>query len=120
MYPIHQRLASNLRRGRCLLAGDAAPVNNVICGLGLSTCLLESVALSDTLTLILKDGKPGNPILIMSSDEQRQFFQFFVDPVASWEQTRIQAGEQDDWFVRCLSDISSPSFARWIEMMESF
>ncbi|KAK1707640.1 FAD-binding monooxygenase [Colletotrichum lupini] len=119
-YTIHQRLASNLRRGRCLLAGDAAHVNNVIGGLGLSNCLMESVALSDALILILKEGKPVDPVLTMYSDERRQVFQFFIDPVSSWSKLRIQAGEQDDWFFRCLSDTSSPSFARWVDMMENF
>ncbi|KAL2884138.1 hypothetical protein SGCOL_000075 [Colletotrichum sp. CLE4] len=119
-YTIHQRLASNLRRGRCLLAGDAAHVNNVIGGLGLSNCLMESVALSDALILVLKEGKPVDPILTMYSDERRQVFQFFIDPVSSWSKLRIQAGEQDDWFFRCLSDTSSPSFARWVDMMENF
>ncbi|KAL0764909.1 hypothetical protein CaCOL14_012715 [Colletotrichum acutatum] len=56
----------------------------------------------------------------MYSDERRQVFQFFIDPVSSWSKLRIQAGEQDDWFFRCLSDTSSPSFARWVDMMENF
>lgn len=33
VYRIHQRLATTLRRGRCLLVGDAAHVNNVSIGL---------------------------------------------------------------------------------------
>ncbi|KAJ0319576.1 hypothetical protein Brms1b_003731 [Colletotrichum noveboracense] len=83
-YTIHQRLASKLRHGRCLLAGDAAHVNNVIGGLGLSNCLMEAVALSDALILVLKEGKPVDPVLTMYSDERRQVFQFFIDPVSSW------------------------------------
>ncbi|KAF0324293.1 FAD binding domain protein [Colletotrichum asianum] len=119
-YTIHQRLASKLRHGRCLLAGDAAHVNNVIGGLGLSNCLMEAVALSDALILVLKEGKPVDPVLTMYSDERRQVFQFFIDPVSSWSKLRIQAGEHDDWFFRCLKDPSSPAFGRWIDMMENF
>ncbi|OHE98064.1 hypothetical protein CORC01_06578 [Colletotrichum orchidophilum] len=119
-YTIHQRLASKLRHGRCLLAGDAVHVNNVIGGLGLSNCLMEAVALSDALILVLEEGKPANPVLTMHSDERRQVFQFFIDPVSSWSKLRIQAGEHDDWFFRCLKDTSSAAFERWIDMMENF
>ncbi|KAJ2995399.1 hypothetical protein NUW58_g1282 [Xylaria curta] len=82
------RLAANFRKGRCLLAGDAAHVNNVIGGLGLSNCLLDSVALSDALIMILREGKPMDPLLTMYSDERRQVFQFFIDPVSSWVSSR--------------------------------
>ncbi|GAP84929.1 putative FAD binding domain protein [Rosellinia necatrix] len=120
IYTVHQRLAANLKKGRCLLAGDAAHVNNVIGGLGLSNCLLDSVALSDALVMILREGKPADPVLTMYSDERRQVFQFFVDPVSSWSKLRIQSGEADDWFFRSLNDTSSPSFARYIDTLENF
>ncbi|KAI1380138.1 FAD/NAD(P)-binding domain-containing protein [Hypoxylon crocopeplum] len=119
-YTVHQRLAANFKKGRCLLAGDAAHVNNVIGGLGLSNCLLDSVALSDALIMILREGKPVDPVLTMYSDERRQVFQFFVDPVSTWSKLRIQSGELDDWFFRCLSDTSSPSFARYMDTLENF
>ncbi|KAI9155765.1 O-methyltransferase sol2 [Paramyrothecium foliicola] len=83
-YTVHQRLAANLKKGRCLLAGDAAHINNVIGGLGLSNSLLDSVALSEALVMILREGKPVNPLLTMYSDERRQVFQFFIDPVSTW------------------------------------
>ncbi|KAI8947825.1 FAD-binding monooxygenase [Xylaria longipes] len=83
-YTVHQRLAANLKKGKCLLAGDAAHVNNVIGGLGLSNSLLDSVALSDALIMVLREGKPADPVLTMYSDERRQVFQFFIDPVSSW------------------------------------
>ncbi|RYC65174.1 hypothetical protein CHU98_g1041 [Xylaria longipes] len=118
-YTVHQRLAANLKKGRCLLAGDAAHVNNVIGGLGLSNSLLDSVALSDALIMVLREGKPADPVLTMYSDERRQVFQFFIDPVSSWSKLRIQSGEADDWFFRCLNDTSSPSFARYIDTLEN-
>ncbi|KAI0965549.1 FAD/NAD(P)-binding domain-containing protein [Xylaria arbuscula] len=119
-YTVHQRLAANLTKGRCLLVGDAAHVNNVIGGLGLSNGLLGSVALSDALIMILREGKPAGPVLTMYSDERRQVFQFFIDPVSSWSKLRIQSGELDDWFFRCLNDTSSPAFAKYIETLENF
>ncbi|KAI1156358.1 FAD/NAD(P)-binding domain-containing protein [Nemania diffusa] len=119
-YTVHQRLAANLKKGRCLLAGDAAHVNNVIGGLGLSNGLLGSVALSDALIMVLREGKPADPVLTMYSDERRQVFQFFIDPVSSWSKLRIQSGEVDDWFFRCLNDTSTPSFARYIDTLENF
>ncbi|KAI1812319.1 FAD/NAD(P)-binding domain-containing protein [Poronia punctata] len=119
-YTVHQRLAANFRKGRCLLVGDAAHINNVIGGLGLSNCLLDVVALSEALIMTMREGKPVDPLLTMYSDERRQVFQFFVDPVSTWSKLRIQSGNLDDWFFRCLADTSSESFKRYIDTLEHF
>lgn len=42
------------------------------------------MALSDALIMVLREGKPADPVLTMYSDERRQVFQFFIDPVSSW------------------------------------
>ncbi|PNS21650.1 rRNA bioproteinsis protein rrp5 [Sphaceloma murrayae] len=118
-YTIHQRLAATLKRGRCLLLGDAAHLNNVIGGLGLSNCLLDAVSLSDALILTLREGKPSDAVLNMYSDERRQVFQFFIDPVSSWSKLRVQSGETDDWFFRALNDTSSPAFANYINTLQN-
>ncbi|KAF4554407.1 FAD-dependent monooxygenase-like protein 4 [Elsinoe fawcettii] len=118
-YTVHQRLAATLKRGRCLLLGDAAHLNNVIGGLGLSNCLLDAVSLSDALILTLKEGKPADAVLTMYSDERRQVFQFFVDPVSSWSKLRIQSGDTNDWFFRALKDTSSPAFANYLNTLQN-
>lgn len=119
-YTMHQRLASTLKRGRCLLAGDSAHVNTIIGGMGLSNCCLGAVALSDCLIMILNEGKPAEPMMKLYSDERRQAFQFLIDPVTSWNKLRLQANEPDDWLFSCVQDVYSPSYSRFLDLLQEY
>lgn len=49
LYKVHQRVAETFRKGRVLLAGDAAHVNNPIGGLGLNCGIHDAVELAERL-----------------------------------------------------------------------
>jgi 3-(3-hydroxy-phenyl)propionate hydroxylase len=49
IYRVHQRVASEWRRGRVLLAGDAAHLNNPLGGFGLNSGIQDAVNLADKL-----------------------------------------------------------------------
>ncbi len=49
LYQAHQRVAATFRKGRVLLAGDAAHVNNPIGGLGLNCGIHDGVELAERL-----------------------------------------------------------------------
>jgi 3-(3-hydroxy-phenyl)propionate hydroxylase len=49
LYKVHQRVAAAFRKGRVLLAGDAAHVNNPIGGLGLNCGIHDAVELAQCL-----------------------------------------------------------------------
>jgi 3-(3-hydroxy-phenyl)propionate hydroxylase len=53
LYVTHQRVAETFRKGRVLLAGDAAHVNNPIGGMGLNGGIQDAVNLSDKLVRVL-------------------------------------------------------------------
>lgn len=53
LYVTHQRVASNFRKGRVVLAGDSAHVNNPIGGMGLNGGLQDAANLSDKLSRVL-------------------------------------------------------------------
>jgi 3-(3-hydroxy-phenyl)propionate hydroxylase len=57
IYVTHQRVAATFRKGRALLAGDAAHVNNPIGGMGLNGGIQDAVNLSDKLIGVLLDGQ---------------------------------------------------------------
>jgi 3-(3-hydroxy-phenyl)propionate hydroxylase len=57
LYVTHQRVAATFRKGRVLLAGDAAHVNNPIGGMGLNGGIQDAVNLSDKLIGVLLDGQ---------------------------------------------------------------
>ena len=55
-YKMHQRCASSYRKGRVVLAGDAAHVTNPTGGFGLTTGLFDAYSLWPTLAAVLLDG----------------------------------------------------------------
>jgi 3-(3-hydroxy-phenyl)propionate hydroxylase len=69
IYHVHQRVASSFRRGRVLLAGDAAHVNNPLGGMGMNGGIQDAFNLADKLKAIL-DGANDN--LLDRYDRQRR------------------------------------------------
>jgi len=54
VYGVSQRVATTFRRGRILLAGDAAHVNNPIGGMGMNGGIHDAINLSDKLSALIK------------------------------------------------------------------
>jgi 3-(3-hydroxy-phenyl)propionate hydroxylase len=57
LYVTHQRVAGTFRKGRVVLAGDAAHVNNPIGGMGLNGGIQDAVNLAGKLTAVLLEGR---------------------------------------------------------------
>jgi 3-(3-hydroxy-phenyl)propionate hydroxylase len=57
IYRVHQRVAQTFRKGRALLAGDAAHVNNPIGGLGLNCGIHDAVELAQRLEAFCGSGR---------------------------------------------------------------
>ena len=53
LYTVHQRVAATFRKGRVLLAGDSAHVNNSIGGMGLNGGLQDAANLAEKLVRVL-------------------------------------------------------------------
>jgi len=56
LYKVHQRVAKEFRRGRVILAGDAAHINNPLGGMGMNGGVHDAFNLSDKLVEILNEG----------------------------------------------------------------
>ena len=56
LYKVHQRVAKEFRRGRVILAGDAAHINNPLGGMGMNGGVQDAFNLSDKLVDILTNG----------------------------------------------------------------
>ncbi|HEU4651385.1 MAG TPA: FAD-dependent monooxygenase [Croceibacterium sp.] len=69
-YKMHQRCAESFRKGRVLLAGDAAHVTNPTGGFGLTTGLFDAFALWPTLAAVILDG--ADPALLDTWAEERR------------------------------------------------
>jgi 2-polyprenyl-6-methoxyphenol hydroxylase-like FAD-dependent oxidoreductase len=55
-YRIHKRLASTYRKGRVLLAGDAAHLNSPSGGMGMNGGIHDAFSLTEKLIAVLEDG----------------------------------------------------------------
>lgn len=80
-YKMHQRCADAFRKGRAVLAGDAAHVTNPTGGFGLTTGLFDAFALWPTLAAVVLEGAdPG--LLDVWAEERRAIFLDKTDPQA--------------------------------------
>jgi 2-polyprenyl-6-methoxyphenol hydroxylase-like FAD-dependent oxidoreductase len=80
-YKMHQRCAASFRKGRALLAGDAAHVTNPTGGFGLTTGLFDAFALWPTLAAVVLEG--ADPALLDAwAEERRQIFLDKTSPQA--------------------------------------
>src|SRR5438552_1652944 len=53
LYAVHQRVAATFNKGRVLLAGDAAHVNNPIGGMGMNGGIHDAINLADKLARVM-------------------------------------------------------------------
>lgn len=58
IYAVHQRLATVFGRGRVLLAGDAAHINNPLGGMGMNSGIHDAEAAVDAIRYALEGGDP--------------------------------------------------------------
>jgi 3-(3-hydroxy-phenyl)propionate hydroxylase len=70
LYTVHQRVAVTYRRGRVLLVGDAAHVNNPLGGMGMNFGIHDSVSLSEKLASVLEGSAPDK--ILDLYDRQRR------------------------------------------------
>jgi len=70
IYRVHQRVASDWRHGRVLLAGDAAHLNNPLGGFGLNSGIHDAVSLADKLSKVWR-GEAGDSLLDLYVRQRR-------------------------------------------------
>ena len=71
IYTVHQRIASTYRKGRALLAGDAAHLNNPLGGMGLNGGIHDAVNLGGKLAKVWH-GEAGEEALDTYAEERRK------------------------------------------------
>ncbi len=81
-YRVHERCAPTFRLGRALLAGDAAHVCNPCGGMGLTTGVIDAMAVVDTLSAVIANRVPDG-VLDFYSQERRRVFLEVTSPLAS-------------------------------------
>ncbi len=70
VYPVSQRVAATFRKGRVLLAGDSAHVNNPIGGMGMNGGVHDGINLAEKLARVIH-GEAGDDLLDLYSRQRR-------------------------------------------------
>ena len=70
LYPVHQRVATAFRKGRVVLAGDSAHVNNPIGGMGMNSGIHDALNLAGKLIRIWR-GEAGEELLDQYDRQRR-------------------------------------------------
>jgi 3-(3-hydroxy-phenyl)propionate hydroxylase/6-hydroxy-3-succinoylpyridine 3-monooxygenase len=92
-YNMHQRTAATYRRGRVLLAGDAAHITNPTSGFGLMGGLYDSFALSEALAAVVH-GQASDEILDRYSEQRIRIYHEVISPISS-ESLRLVFNSSD-------------------------
>lgn len=90
LYTTHQRVAATFRKGRVLLAGDSAHVNNSIGGMGLNGGLQDAANVSEKLASVLMDNAPDS-LLDLYSMQRRTVSIEFVQEQSIANKKRLEA-----------------------------
>jgi 3-(3-hydroxy-phenyl)propionate hydroxylase len=94
LYVTHQRVAETFRKGRVLLAGDSAHVNNPIGGMGLNGGIQDAVNLSDKLARVILDGAPDS-LLDLYDLQRRTVAVEFVQEQSITNKNRLEARDPE-------------------------
>jgi len=71
-YRVHHRVADNFRKGRAVIAGDAAHIHSPVGGQGMNTGLGDAINLAWKLAAVLQ-GRAGEALLDTYQTERRAF-----------------------------------------------
>ena len=77
LYEVHQRVAQRFRRGRVILAGDSAHVNNPIGGMGMNSGIHDGLNLAEKLTSIWR-GEADQRLLDLYDRQRRPMAKKYV------------------------------------------
>lgn len=90
LYTIHQRVAGTFRKGRILLAGDSAHVNNSIGGMGLNGGLQDAANLAEKLASVILD-RASDRLLDLYDKQRRTVTNEFVQAQTIANKKRLEA-----------------------------
>jgi 3-(3-hydroxy-phenyl)propionate hydroxylase len=94
LYVTHQRVAETFRKGRVLLAGDAAHVNNPVGGMGLNGGIQDAVNLADKLLRIVRDAA-SERLLDLYNLQRRTVAIEFVQEQSIANKKRLEARDPE-------------------------
>lgn len=95
IYRVHQRVARQFRRGRVLLAGDSAHLNNPLGGFGMNSGVHDAWNLTGKLRAIINDAAAADPLLNRYERQRRTITQQFVQAQTISNKQMLEAAGAD-------------------------
>ncbi|WP_168176397.1 FAD-dependent monooxygenase [Novosphingobium sp. PC22D] len=94
VYNVHQRVASTFRKGRIMLIGDAAHVNNPLGGMGMNFGIHDAHNLAEKLAAVVK-GEADESILDRFSRQRRYAAQTFLQRMTIQNKRNLEERDPD-------------------------
>src|SRR5215471_64337 len=94
LYVTHQRVAETFRKGRVLLAGDSAHLNNPIGGMGLNGGIQDAANLAEKLSAVLLNKAP-DALLDLYSLQRRTVATEYVQEQSIANKKRLEARDPE-------------------------
>ncbi len=92
LYRVHQRVAETFRKGRILLAGDAAHANNPIGGMGLNGGIQDGINLVEKLAQVCRGA--SDSLLDLYDKQRRTITTEFVQQQSIANKKRLEASDE--------------------------
>eukprot|EP00922_Rhytidocystis_sp_ex-Travisia-forbesii_P005982 GHVS01008685.1.p1 GENE.GHVS01008685.1~~GHVS01008685.1.p1 ORF type:complete len:827 (+),score=151.73 GHVS01008685.1:78-2558(+) len=116
-YSVNCRVASDMKVGRCFIAGDAAHVHPPTYGQGMNTGIQDAYNLGWKLACVLK--KQAHPSLLESYNSERKQIAAEIVKLTSTPFFFLNTGKPDA-FTRCCLSTLAPLLTKWDAFIENF
>eukprot|EP00922_Rhytidocystis_sp_ex-Travisia-forbesii_P005993 GHVS01008700.1.p1 GENE.GHVS01008700.1~~GHVS01008700.1.p1 ORF type:complete len:898 (-),score=189.33 GHVS01008700.1:122-2758(-) len=116
-YSVNCRLASQMKVGRCFIAGDAAHVHPPTFGQGMNTGIQDAYNLAWKLSCVLKG--EAHPSLLESYSLERRQIAAEIVKLTSTPFLFLNSGKPDA-FTRCCLSTLAPLFTKWDAFISNF
>jgi 3-(3-hydroxy-phenyl)propionate hydroxylase len=90
LYSVHQRVAASFRKGRALLAGDSAHINNPLGGMGMNSGIADGLNLAEKLVRVWR-GEADDAVFDLYDRQRRPLAQKYVQAQSIQNKETLQA-----------------------------
>lgn len=93
LYTVHQRVAASFRKGRVMLAGDAAHINNPLGGMGMNSGIADGLNLAEKITKVWR-GQASEAVFDLYDRQRRPLAQKYVQAQSIQNKETLQAKDK--------------------------
>ncbi len=93
LYTVHQRVASSFRKGRVMLAGDSAHINNPLGGMGMNSGIADGLNLAEKIGKVWR-GEADESIFDRYDRQRRPLAQKYVQAQSIQNKETLQAKDK--------------------------